>query len=555
MPRPFRTLPAAFLSACLLLLPALPATSQDAPRDAVQPTTTQTAAAPGLVPVEEGVATVEEDDLLPLPHDRALIRVDVPREGEAPVLAPSRTGLAAERLRRLYADGEAAGNWGDLYENRDRGHSALPADAFPQLTRIAYGDSLSRGRGYGVALDLVYDAPLIGNSSTALTGGTLWRSQPRFALTRPGGPARLYANYRSGQVHVYPEHRDHDPENGDLLTANTPYYLISQGSSGSDRPHLEALAMILAAFRPETKARLKAEGLLGSTLQMVYRRGRDGAAARYAYLSGAAHPAVFDAKGINLASMVTLANAIAPDEIPPVVQLQVLEETQAREGVDYFGEGLDERIFDTPSAIARVWRSGAWRREMTLSAAETVDPNGRELSFDWVLLRGDPARVRIEKLTPDGRYAHVSMEWQAPRPVPGRPDMISPRVEIGVFADNGAQLSAPAFVSVLLPRHERRVYETAPGGGKRIASLDRRAAEGVYADPLVFPRMPWRDVYRYDAEGKLAGWLRHGPEGETRFDPQGRRLRDGGPPEKLHYRPVQEESGATTLEVEVVADE
>ena len=55
--------------------------------------------------------------------------------------------------------------------------------------------------------------------------------------------------------------------------------------------------------------------------------------------------------------MVSLANSIEPDAIPPQVRIRMLEEDLGTEGVDYFGDGLSEQLFDTPAAIARIWRS------------------------------------------------------------------------------------------------------------------------------------------------------------------------------------------------------
>lgn len=406
-----------------------------------------------------------------------------------PVLGPKKNDPAHQLLRRLVVQGKAAGNHGDLYENRDRDHSRLPLAQHPQLTEVLYGQDLrQQNLDYGVALTMLFDAPLIGNSSTALTSGPHWRSQPRFALTTPGGPARLYENYRAGQIHVYPEHRDHDLERGDLFPANTPYMLISQGSSGSDRAHLEALVMILAAFQPETKAFLKAKGLLAPTVQMVYRRARVGVRSRAAYLSGAAHPSVFDGRDIALARMVGLANAIKPNEVPPLVQLQVLEESVPDLEEPLQAQGVSEQLFDTPSAIARIWRSRSGRRSMIVSAAETQDPNGRDLTFTWVVLRGDRDRVRITPVTPDGRYAQIDIEWQEAQPVPGAPGLLSARIDIGVFANNGVHDSAPAFVSVLLPRHEERRYEETQNG-LHLRHLDRWGAEN-YSDPMLFPEAP-----------------------------------------------------------------
>lgn len=494
---------------------------------AAWPQTPETPAPRPPVTAAEGVAVIAAADVVPTPLlGRRLVRLEFPAASTAPVVDPAATDPAAAALRALVAEGRAAGNHGDLYENRDGGHSRLPAAAHSQLTHVRYDASAeAEGLHYGLAGEALFDAPTLGNSSTALTGGPLWRSLPRAALA--GGDAaarRLFQNYANGQIHVYPEHRDHDPDHGDLIPANTPYLVISQGSSGSDQPHLEALALILAAFRPDTKAALRETGLLAPTVQMVYRRGQDAARTREGYLSGAAHPSVFTAEGLNPARMVALANAITPDAIPPVVLLDVLEETVAVEGRDHFGAGLDERLFDTPSAIARVWRSSAPERTMVVSAAGARDPNGRPLRFEWRLLRGDPDRVRIEPLDAAGTAARITIGWQVPRPVPGRPDIGSARVDIGVFADNGVHLSAPAFVSVLLPAHEARVYETGPDGAERISRIDYAPPEGVYADPALFPRIDWRDDYAYGPDGTLLGWTRTRADRTEAFTPDGARV-------------------------------
>lgn len=506
-----------------------------------------------------------ENTLVILPGGQRLARIVFAADAEAtaartPVLGPKLNKPAHQMLRRLVAAGKAAGNVGDLYENRDRRHSRLSPESYPQLTHVLYpvGSRTRDGTqtlDYGLALHLIFDAPLIGNSSTALTSGTGWRSLPRLALTGGGGswPDRLYQNYVAGQIHVYPEHRDHDPEHGDLLPANTPYYLISQGSSGSDRPHLRALAMILAAFRPETKAMLRESGLIAPTVQMVYRRTRTGVRSRAAYLSGGAHPAVFREQDINLVRLVGLANALTPDVVPPMVRLRMVEETPAREGVAFFGQGLSEVLFDTPGAIARIWRSHAGRREMVVSAGATRDPNGRALKFDWVVLRGDASRVRITPLDPQASRARIVLDWQDPRPVPGAPDILSARIDIGVFANNGVHDSAPAFISVLLPRHETRVYETGPDGAPRIVSLDRRARQGIYADPRIFPETPWRDQYHHDASGQFTGWTRHRTGGVADYDAAGRRIltRDaqGAAVETAPVRYLSEQQGKGPVRV------
>jgi hypothetical protein len=398
----------------------------------------------------------------------------------------------------------------------------------------------------------------LGNSSTAIAAGPLWRSQPRLALTRADGtgPWRLFETYASNHVYVYPSHRDYTAKRGDLLPANTPYLIVSRGSSGSDRPFLEAVAMILAAFRPETKARLIEEGLLAPTVQFVFRRSQRSVLSREDYFSGLAHPSVFAPHEIGLARMVSLANAIAPDAIPPMVRIRVLEEDMPRHGVDYFGQGLSEQFFDTPSAIGRVWRGKEYTRTMLVSAKDTADPNDRPLAFHWRLLHGDPDRVRITPLG-DGTRARIEIDWHEPRPVAEGSPITSSRVDIGVFASNGVHDSAPAMISMAFPDHETRIYEPGPDGAMRIAAIDHAAPEKVrtYADPMLMARADWRDVYTYDAAGRPTGWRRIRASGTTTYDAAGRRIvgRDAeGRPRTVPAAYALRRTGAGTLRVEEI---
>lgn len=140
------------------------------------PTWAQEASNPPPVIVRDGIAIVTmKNTLALLPGDRRLVRLAFP-DADVPVLGAAQTGASQNLLRRLYAAGKAAGNGGDLYENRDRGHSTLPKEVFPQLARVVYHNELRAARlDYGVAQELIFEAPVIGNSSTALTAGPSWR--------------------------------------------------------------------------------------------------------------------------------------------------------------------------------------------------------------------------------------------------------------------------------------------------------------------------------------------------------------------------------------------
>ena len=439
----------------------------------------------------------------------------LPPAPDLPGLVMTGGSEMARTLNRWHATGEAAGNRGDLYENRDGDHSPLDLRRFPQLTAVEHGEAarnegFDKGAAEGLAISLGAEEfpPLLGNSSTARTGGPFWRSMGRVGLTEPGRPEELARQYASNQIYVYPEHRDHDPFFGDVFPANTPYQIVSQGSSYSDRVAMESVAMILAALRPETKAKLIETRLIAPTVQMIWRRGQRGIETDADYLSGVAHPTVFDPGAAEPPRMIARAHALTPDEIPPVVRLRVLQEDRPVPRVTVFGDGLTERLFDTPSAIARIHRRTDRELRLTVGAAETEDPNGRPLSFRWVLLRGDPEKVRITPLGTAGEAAEIVVGWHEGVEVPGGSGLRSQRVDIGVFADNGAQLSAPAFVSVAFPPRERRAYDAA--GRAEMVDYDSVARQDEYADPLLFPERLWRDVYSWDREGRLLGWTRTG---------------------------------------------
>ena len=107
-----------------------------------------------------------------------------------------------------------------------------------------------------------------------------------------------------------------------------------------------------------------------------------------------------------------------------------------------------------------------------------------------------------------GREARITLDWHEPFRISEDNPLVSSRVDIGVFADNGAHDSAPAILSVFFPPHEARRYEPGPDGVPRIAAIDHAARPEVYADPLLLPRADWRDDFHYAADGALTGWTR-----------------------------------------------
>lgn len=409
---------------------------------------------------------------------------------------------AAAMVNRLFHAGRAVGLAQVLYDNRDGDHSRPKLHQLPQLRETRYGEEFTaKGLDRSLAGPFLFDTPVIGNASLALTQGQFKRSLPRLAARSQASAQAAYDLFSANHLYVYPEHRDHDLKNGDRFAAQTPYLVISQGSSGSDRAFLEALALTYAAFGPETFGRLRDEGLLPATAQMILRRTRKGITSDAVYFSPAAHPTAFDAESLRPAAMVALAQAIRPDEIPPMVELDVVRDLQATPGVDYLARNLSEQLFTTPGAIARVWRSFAGQRRMEISAERTVDPNGNPLTFTWVLLRGDPDKVTITPSGPGGARAEIVADWHQPGEITGPDGIDAHRIEIGVFAHNGHHASAPAFVSIALPQHQEREY-AGRGADAQLWRIDYGAGDG-YVDPLIWPLAQWNDRLAHGPDGRV----------------------------------------------------
>ncbi|MBK5927369.1 hypothetical protein [Rhodobaculum claviforme] len=464
-------------------------------------------------PVQARTVTLEAAAMT---HDPVLMRwraeiAPAPGSADLPVLAPAASGSEVRQLRTWVAQGSAAGLGGVFYDNRDRGHSRLDLRRFPQITHVAYDESLrARGDDRSLAHRFLFPGPVLGNASLAVTQGVTARSLPRLAMTSPGGPMAAATGYMRNHLYVYPGHRD-VRDGVDVLPAMLPYFVISYGSSGSDQPVLDTLALSLASLRPATRARLEEERLLAPALVMLLRRSLQGAPE---YLSPAAHPAAIERNRLRPGVAMAAAQAMTPDTIPPLVQLRVLEDGFAADA------GLARRsevLFDTPAAVARLWRGWEGRREMVVSTAATRDPNDRPLEVHWIVVSGDPDKVRIEPLDPAGRRARVVVDWHDTPFVPRHGGLERARVEIAVIAWNGAQYSAPSFVTVAFPSHQRRVYEDGGADGPRLVSVDYDAeARGGTFDPLLWWRAPWTDTAIRDDLGRLIGWRRTGRDGTSR---------------------------------------
>lgn len=481
--------------------------------------------------IEKGVATVAPVNAAYDPQINQVRVFFAPAEAaaEPPKEIIKGHGEVGKLLNQWFAEGTAAGNVGDLYDNCDGDHSNMDYGQFPTLTRIEYDAELGKQTGYGAQLTNLFFMPnmqgVIGNSSTAQTAGPAWRSNPRLAYTRGGGIEALLAQYVNNHLYFYPEHRDHDPGHngegdgyGDVYAANLPYVITSQGSSGSDRAFMDAVACTLAAFHPDVKKKLVEKKALMPAVQYIFRRSNKMVKTDEDYLSGVAHPTVFDSKELDVLRMIELAHSFTPESLPPLALLKVEKEEQPKLGVDYFDIGEREKLFDTPFVTARIWRSTQQQRTYTLSA-KGIDFNNRPLTYHWKVLRGDESKIEI-KPQGDGSSAEVTLTWQGRAPILLDSKMESNRVDIGLLTHNGDHYSPPAFFCVNTLDNEAREYNDQ--GRIKSVTYTGASEKGNYVDPSFDIPKSWKDEYRYDDAGKLLGWTRTRGDQSEEFTADGK---------------------------------
>ncbi|MEZ0390354.1 MAG: hypothetical protein ACAI34_24965, partial [Verrucomicrobium sp.] len=375
----------------------------------------------------------------------------------------TRTDETGKLILKWHGDGTAAGLNGFYYENRDGGHSPFDVSAWPQLQVYQPTTAEKEKKADTGPANQVRPFPLLGNSSMSAPadkGGSL----PRIYMGAPQGFEFLNGQYLNNNLFFYPEHQDYDAgwngRNGwgDLYPANTPFTVISQGSSFTDQPFLKAFFATAAALPPETQSVLLRNRILVPTLQAIFRQSNRVVKTPEDYFTGAAHPPVFDGNQLDEARMVTAAHDMLPPLIPPIAVLELKEESGASPNKDFFelDPVKDEKLGSVHGEIARVFRGAAGERHFTVSARKSADLMRRPLTFKWVLLQGDPSKVKIET-EDNGATARITLAWHPAIQLPS--GLVSHRVDLAVFVGNGVAWSAPAFVSCTMLPNEQRFYD------------------------------------------------------------------------------------------------
>jgi len=429
-------------------------------------------------------------------------------------------GPVAALIKSWISEKSAAGNSGDLYMNRDRGHSKIGIKDFPDLTPVVYcKEAVALNCDYHLP-NTMFEYPLIGNSSMAMTKGPYWRSLPRAALSDQFSSIQQCMLYLNNQMWVYPEHKDYDNELGDLFPVNAPFYTVVQGSSFADKVFMRAFAAAMAAFPPETKRYMVATKTVAPMMQVLLRCSLADVKDPEDYLKGAVHPPVFDGSSLDVTNLVMRAHDLKPEDILPVVNLLVVREDSNVFGLDYF-DRLPEALFNTPCCIGRIARGVGYQRKMVVQAQAALKGS---FEYKWVLLQGDPQKVEIKKLSSNGSRVEINIGWHGfyrPKNSDGTPRrLMSGRVDVGCFLKGRRYYSAPSIISVYHLPSEERVYNESD----KIVSVDYRNPLKRYSDPVLSVQKAWKDLYAYTDSGELKGWYRKLDDRAERFTYAGHKV-------------------------------
>jgi len=346
----------------------------------------------------------------------------------------------------------AGGNSGDLYFNRDGGHSVLKAADFPGLTRVSLD---ADGRERGADLDfpnMSFPYPVFGNCSRAMVDGPLWRSLPRALMTSESRRLGLMQKfYLSNQVWVFPAVFDCPPAgtNGDVFASASPYWITTQGKSWSDQYCLRAALEISRSLKPDVKREVVARGLLAPTVQTILRKSLKGVDGEEDYLTPKAHPTAFPTNGLDMARLKKAAAGLERESIPPLAVIGGVAAGKTAAPAPY-----PEMTYASLCACAFVLRAPDDERTFAVSAA-----GGDEYAFAAV--HDETGAAKVEKTAPNA--ARISLVRTKMSP--------TNRVDVAVFARRkGTGWGAPAFVS--------------------FAVVDPSAE---YSDPVLTPRPPEED--------------------------------------------------------------
>ena len=333
-------------------------------------------------------------------------------------------GLFLADLKLAFAGG---GNAGDLYMNRDNGHSRPALGDFPGITEVKL-DHEGHTRQADVNLpNMLFPYPLFGNASLAFEDKQFWRSLPRMMMTHDAWKMKSYQKlYLSNQLWFFPAHRDCPPVGkfGDVFASICPYFWVSAGSSYTDKQFIWCALDVSRKLPKATKTAAVEKGLLAPTIFTLMRKSLKSVTNDVDYLSAKAHPSAFPAFSIDVKKLEKAAAALTPEAIPPLVPVS-LAITAPKDRPNW-----PEVTYMSAFATAFVLRAEDEERKFRLIA------NGAK-EYAFRILRGENAAA-LNHVAPNVADLVIDKTKMS----------VSNRVDVAVFGRNaGTGWGAPSYIS------------------------------------------------------------------------------------------------------------
>ena len=383
---------------------------------------------------------------------------------------------ACHLLNTLYKENKSAGNTQDIYDNRDGRHVNFcegwtPNPLCPKENSLfPQHDWQSSSAGRATTPN---EAITIGQASYRGEGS---HGIAYVYYKNQRNAEQAYNLYTNNNLYIYPS-LDDDSFLGEknsestlknptidkqkALIANTPYIISSKqiskagtdtymihDASGSEIPFVKLSLTALSALKPEIKSKLSKEvtyknqraTFLIPTLQMLLRYSHNSIHGNEDYLnSPIVHQSTYMAHSFsslpqpayNSLKLVTMANSLNIEDIPPLVQLKVISETFQN----------SEKLFDTPGAIARSVPYNTPTRKIKVTAKDSFDIQGNTEGFEcvWKVLDNSlHVKITISQNNP----AEATLEFS--------PSSITERIDVAVFVkkENGKYYSVPGIISM-----------------------------------------------------------------------------------------------------------
>ena len=334
---------------------------------------------------------------------------------------------------------------GELYMNRDSGHSMLTVTNYPGLTQVKLD---AEGRKKGMDLDfpnMIFPYPTYGNASRGWTQGPYWRSLPRALMTIESGRMKTMQKlYLSNQIWVFPAVHDYDFANtnyfGDVFASQSPYWITTEGISWSDQYYLKAALAASGAMRSDVKADLIRRKLFAPTVITLIRKSLKKVKKPEDYLTAAAHPTAMPPGGIDMAKLKKLASEVKSSAVPPLAMV-----TSVVPGKGAGETAWPELTFATICSWGFVLRAEAIEREFTIKVAGAAQ-------YAFAVVHGNPEAAKVVQTAPDAAVVMIDKTKMS----------VFERVDVAVFGKNsGTDWGAPSYISFAVVDSEARYSDPA----------------------------------------------------------------------------------------------